>query len=75
MAKGGPPTHSVLIPVNFVGRDGTEITKWFEVGSAWDNGNGKMNFNLVNSPGVNFQIVPNKAWDERKKATVDGEKF
>ena len=68
------PTHAVLIPTNFIGRDGKERTKWHAVGSAWDNGNGKLNFNLVYQPGVSFQIVPNKAWDERK-AAKDEEEF
>lgn len=62
------PTHAVLIPTNFIGHDGKERTKWHDVGSAWDNGNGKMNFILVFQPGISFQIVPKKTWEERKAA-------
>jgi hypothetical protein len=61
-----PPTHAVVIPVSFTGREGNKKTKWYEVGAAWDNGNGKMNFNLVYQPGISFQIVPNKQINTQK---------
>jgi len=69
------PTHAVLIPVEFVGHDGKQRTKWYKVGAAWDNGAGKMNFTLVYQPGISFQVVPDKAWEERNQAAKEEEGF
>lgn len=58
------PDYDVVIVRTFTRSDGKQGSKWFKIGSAWQNTN-DINMDLFTMPGVSIKLVPQEKMKEK----------